>query len=439
VYNSSVAVGQEIDGNIILKKSIFDTDTIILPHKVNIFAIEFAALDFTNPEKNNYAYKIEGFDNQWQNTGAKNRTATYTNLDAGKYTFRVKASNNNGIWNEEGTSINIIILPPWWKTWWFKILILILLILSIYTAFYLRVALYQKKQKELSILVKQRTQEISQANDILLERQTRIEEYAENLREANELLIDKQQLIETQAEQLKDTNQQLSVLNSTKDRFFSIIAHDLRNPFHTVSGFAEILIKDYRTLPPEKIERFLNLIYNSSTSGNNLLENLLQWSRSQTGRIDYEPVKLDLLTIAEETINLLEGDILRKNIAIRQLIGSNITVFADENMLKTIFRNLVSNAIKFSHENGSITLKSAVIDQQIEVTVADTGIGIPPENLSLLFRIDTTVTTKGTANETGTGLGLILCKEFVEKHNGKIWVESEVGKGSEFKFILPLA
>jgi signal transduction histidine kinase len=112
-------------------------------------------------------------------------------------------------------------------------------------------------------------------------------------------------------------------------------------------------------------------------------------------------------------------------------------------MLKTIFRNLVSNAIKFSHENGSITLKSAVIDQQIEVTVADTGIGIPPENLSLLFRIDTTVTTKGTANETGTGLGLILCKEFVEKHNGKIWVESDPDsnredKGSEFKFTLPL-
>ena len=128
VYNSSVAVGQEIDGNIILKKSIFDTDTIILPHKVNIFAIEFAALDFTNPEKNNYAYKIEGFDNQWQNTGAKNRTATYTNLDAGKYTFRVKASNNDGIWNEKGIYINIMILPPWWKTWWFKILVLIFLI-----------------------------------------------------------------------------------------------------------------------------------------------------------------------------------------------------------------------------------------------------------------------------------------------------------------------
>jgi signal transduction histidine kinase len=326
------------------------------------------------------------------------------------------------------------------------------------------VALYRKNQKELSLLVKQRTREISQANDVLLERQTRIEEYAEELRthtenlsEANNLLINKQKLIETQAEQLKnanlqlndtnlqlkDTNDQLSVLNSTKDRFFSIIAHDLRNPFHTVSGFAEILIKDYKNLPPEKIERFLNLIYNSSANGNNLLENLLQWSRTQTGRIAYEPVKLNLLTTAEETLNLLEGDILRKNIAIRQLIGSNITVFADENMLKTIFRNLISNAIKFSHENGTITIKSVIIDKQVEVTVADTGVGIPQETLSLLFRIDATVTTKGTANETGTGLGLILCKEFVEKHQGVLSVESETDssrkdKGSKFKFTLPL-
>jgi signal transduction histidine kinase len=445
VYNSSVAVGQEIDGNIILKKTIFDADTIILSHQINIFAIEFAALDFTNPEKNKYAYKMEGFDNQWQNTNAKNRTATYTNLDPGTYTFRVRASNNDGIWNEHGASISITILPPWWKTKWFKLLILLIFISSIYFAYYLRVEMYRKKEKELTVLVRQRTQEISQANNILLERQTRIEEYAEELRthtenlsEANSLLKAKQILIETQAKQLQDTNEQLLVLNSTKDRFFSIIAHDLRNPFHTVSGFAEILINDYKKLSPEKIERFLSLIYTSSLSGHNLLENLLQWSRSQTGRISYSPAKLNLTAIAEETISLLEGNARSKNITLQSLIDQNITVLADENMLKTIFRNLVSNAIKFTPENGTVTIKAASSNLQVEVTVADTGVGIPKENLSLLFRIDATVTTKGTANEAGTGLGLILCKEFIEKHHGKIWVESEEGKGSQFKFTLPL-
>jgi signal transduction histidine kinase len=349
------------------------------------------------------------------------------------------------LWNNEGASINIIILPPWWKTWWFKLLILLILVSSVYVAFYLRVALYRKKQKELSILVKQRTNEISKANDILLERQTSIEEYAENLREVNELLLDKQKTIETQASQLQEanqrlqnTNEQLAVLNSTKDRFFSIIAHDLRNPFHVVSGFAEILMNDYKKLSPEKIEKYHNFIYTSSTNGKNLLETLLQWSRSQTGRIAYNPTKLNIYTLSEEVIDLLQGDTYSKNITIRQLIDPAITVFADENMLKTIFRNLISNAIKFSHEQGTISLKSGIIDQQIELTVADTGIGIPAENLHRLFRIDETVTTKGTANETGSGLGLILCKEFIEKHNGKIWIESEVDKGSAFKFTLPL-
>jgi signal transduction histidine kinase len=303
----------------------------------------------------------------------------------------------------------------------------------------------------LSVVVKQRTQEISRANEILLERQTRIEEYAEelrthtdNLREANELLMSKQTLIETQAEQLnntnqqlKDTNQQLVILNSTKDRFFSIIAHDLRNPFHTVNGFAEILIKDYKKLPPEKIERFLNLIYASSKSGNNLLENLLQWSRSQTDRISYMPARINLSALADETINLLEGDAHHKNISVQSLIDQHIMVFADENMLKTIFRNLVSNSIKFTSENGIVTISSILTDSQVEVTVTDTGTGISSENIAKLFRIDSNLTTKGTANESGTGLGLILCKEFLEKHNGKIWVESEEGKGSKFKFTLP--
>jgi len=495
VYSNSVTIGQKIDGNIILKKSINETDTLILSYKVNFFSFEFTALDFSNPEKNNYAYKMEGFDNQWHNTDAKNRIATYTNLDAGKYTFRVKACNNNGFWNEEGTSIKIIILPPWWKTIWFRLILLIIIIVSIYFVYYLRVALYKRRQKELTLLVQQRTHELKKTNDLLLEHQTQIEEQAEdlridsaiqketnellqerqirieeqseelkssneqlierqarieeqakelrahskNLKDINDILVDKQQIILKQSEQLKETNQELSSLNATKDRFFSIIAHDLRNPFNVVSGFSEILLNKFDKLSPEKIRKFHEMIYTSSTSGNALLENLLQWSRSQTGRISYEPVKITLFAIAEETMRLLEGDAERKHITIQQLIEPNITVFADENMIKTIFRNLVSNAIKFTGENGTITLKSKIDGQMVIILVTDNGMGIPAETLSKLFRVDTIVTTKGTAKESGTGLGLLLCKEFVEKHNGKILVESETGKGSEFKFTLPLA
>ncbi len=442
LFNKHVEIGGK---NSPLKKSIDETKELVLNHDQFVISFKYVALNYIFPEKNQYKYIMEGFEKEWNNVGNK-REATYTNLSPGTYTFRVIGSNNNNVWNEKGASIKIIILPPWWQTKLFKFFVLLILITSIYIAYYLRIEMYRKKEKELTVLVRHRTQEISKANNTLLDRQTRIEEYAEEQRtqterlsKANELLTNKQELIELQAKQLKDTNEQLLVLNSTKDRFFSIIAHDLRNPFHTVSGFAEVLINDYKKLPPEKIERFLHLILMSSRSGNNLLENLLQWSRSQTGRMSFEPVNLNLSTIAEETINLLEGDAQRKNIRLQSLIDQKITVNADEHMLKTIYRNLVSNAIKFTPENGIISIKSVLIDSIVELTVADTGVGIPPETLSQLFRIEATVTTKGTANETGTGLGLILCKEFVEKHNGKIWVESEEGKGSKFTFTLPIA
>jgi signal transduction histidine kinase len=424
---------------------------LTLTYSQNYISFGFALLDYFNPLQNEYQYKMEGVDNNWVLSGNRHY-ASYSSLKPGRYIFYAKASNAYGTWNNNDISVEITILPPWWQTWWFKLMFFLILIVSISFAYYLRIKRYREKQKELTVLVRQRTKEISHANDILLERQARIEEYAkelltrtENLREANDVLLDNQKLIEKQAEQLQDsnqqlkyTNEQLAILNSTKDRFFSIIAHDLRNPFNTVSGFAEVLQREYKMLPPEKIERFLKLIYISSTNGNSLLENLLQWSRAQTGSITFEPSKLNLSAIADATINMMSGDAVHKNIKIYSPIDQGITVFADENMLKTIFRNLVSNGIKFTPEMGDITITSTLQKSQVEVTVADTGVGIPSENIAKLFRIETAVTTKGTANETGTGLGLILCKEFIEKHNGKIWVESEVGKGSKFKFTLPL-
>jgi signal transduction histidine kinase len=413
----------------ILQQDISETKTITLNHKQSVISFDFVAINYIQPEKNQYAYMMEGFDKDWIYCGTK-REVTYTNLDPGKYIFRVKASNNDGVWNNKGDYIKITIRPPWWGTKWFKISALLIFLLSLYVAYYLRIELFRTKEKELTILVRQRTVEISRANEILLERQTSIEEYAENLKEANELLINKQKLIENQSNQLL-------VLNATKDRFFSIIAHDLRNPFHVISGFAEILLNDNHKFPAEKKEKFLQMIHTSSLNGSNLLENLLQWSRAQTGRITYSPVTLSIVAIVEETITLLEADAERKNIVIKSRIDPTLTVSADENMLKTIFRNLISNAIKFTH-NGSIIIETQIKEKQLEVSITDTGIGIPKDTLDLLFRIDGKVSTKGTANETGTGLGLILCKEFIEKHGGKIWAESEVGTGSKFKFTIPL-
>jgi len=251
-------------------------------------------------------------------------------------------------------------------------------------------------------------------------------------------LIDRHNIIEAQTLTMLETNDELKKINSTKDKLFSIIAHDLRNPFHTVIGFSELLLNKLEQIPIEKAKKYIQLIFNVSSSGHDLLENLLQWSRSQTGRLTFEPTYLSPGLIANNVINYLEASAQAKFIKFQQLIDLDIYINADENMLKTIFRNLLSNAVKFSNENGVITLSLSIRDKFVELVVSDTGIGISEENIKLLFQIESNLTTKGTSNESGTGLGLLICKEFVEFHNGKIWVESAIGKGSKFKFTLPL-
>jgi len=445
IFNQSVRIGEKINNRIILTKALSESKEITLSYKENYFSIDFVALDYVNMRKNKYAFQMLGLDDKWMQLGNK-REATFSNLDPKEYIFKLKASNNDGIWNEEGTSLRIIILPPWWKTLAFRSFFILTILILISLFFYWRIAAYRTRELELNTLIQQRTEELEKNNIELLFERIKIEEQTEELRahtddliNSNELLTQNQKLIQLQSEKLQETNRQLSVLNSTKDKFFSIIAHDLRNPFHAVIGFSELLLVDIDNYAMEKTKKYLGLIHSSSQKGNDLLENLLQWSRSETGKISYEPVSVNLFATAENTINLLEVMAFKKNIQIIHEIDAAIMVLADENMLKTIFRNLISNAIKFTNEQGSITLKARVVHPNVEISVNDTGVGIKEENIKLLFNIESNISTKGTQYESGTGLGLILCKEFVEKHGGKIWVESTEGKGSEFIFTLPIA
>jgi signal transduction histidine kinase len=277
-----------------------------------------------------------------------------------------------------------------------------------------------------------------------MERQQHIEEQSaellaqtESLKQTNDLLIDKQKYIQKQAKTLEEANNQLSFLNATKDKIFSIIAHDLRNPFHTVMGFSELLMLKFNKLPQEKTAKYIQLIHAASLNGNNLLENLLHWSRSQTGKITFEPEIIDLSDVVRQTLNFLNINAHNKNITIEILVQPLTHVFVDSNMILTVFRNLISNAIKFTPENGHISISATTMNSQVQVTIEDNGIGIDEESQQRLFDMNFNVTTKGTNNEQGTGLGLILCKEFVERHGGKIWVESKLDEGSKFIFTLP--
>ena len=238
--------------------------------------------------------------------------------------------------------------------------------------------------------------------------------------------------IHQQAEKLAESN-------ATKDKFFSIIAHDLKNPFTSILGFSNLILGNKSKFSEEDIINFVTQISDSAKNTFKLLENLLTWSRSQTGKLEYYPIVLNINSIICNSKSLIQYIAQGKNISIEFDVEKNIEVYADENMINTVIRNLLSNAVKYTHKGGKIVLKAVSQNNQLLIEISDNGVGIPPQKIEKLFKISEKVSTLGTENEAGTGLGLLLCKEFVEKNGGKIWVESTLNIGSKFFFTLPLA
>lgn len=239
-------------------------------------------------------------------------------------------------------------------------------------------------------------------------------------------------------EELKTNYEKLNELNATKDKFFSIIAHDLRGPANHLVGFADLLERNYQKYSKEKLSHIINLMSSSAKSTYKLLDNLLIWSRSQRNTISYNPEIFLCKDLVSEVIEELEHLAFAKDIKIVTDKNPGHLVSVDKEMFKTVYRNLISNAIKFTKEGGKIDIGCGkVSDKFVEFYIKDNGIGIPEENMDKLFKIDENITTEGTNNEKGTGLGLILCKDFIEKHGGKIWAESELNKGTTFWFTFP--
>ncbi len=262
-----------------------------------------------------------------------------------------------------------------------------------------------------------------------------------NYQGKNAILMVTMDITDTKEAQLVlvESEKNLRDVNAMKDKFFSIIAHDLKNPFNAIIGFSNLLYEAYDNFDEEQRKSFIKNICDASESTFKLLQNLLEWSRTQTGTFEHIPEVLDLSIITNENISVLKSSADNKNIEIKSTVSYGSIVFADENMTKAIIRNLISNAIKFTNPEGKVAISTAKKKDMMQVTVTDNGTGISKENISRLFRIDDPFKAAGTENEQGTGLGLILCKEFVEKNGGKIWVESEIGVGSKFIFTLPLS
>ncbi|MFK5957434.1 MAG: tetratricopeptide repeat-containing sensor histidine kinase [Lutibacter sp.] len=255
---------------------------------------------------------------------------------------------------------------------------------------------------------------------------------------AYNLLAYKNHQINKMNEEIQIQRDDLKQTNKTKDTFFSIIAHDLKNPFNSIIGFTELMIENSHEYSEEKKIKFLKIIKGSTSKASSLLNNLLIWANSQSGNLEFNPQKIDLSQKVSDVISLLEIQAINKDIKISNNINNQIFVNADKNMLGTILRNLLSNAIKFTKTEGLIQVSSKEDLNFVEITVKDNGVGISKFDIENLFSIDVKSSSIGTENEQGSGLGLILCKDFVEKHGGKLWVESNIGEGSEFKFTLPI-
>ena len=260
----------------------------------------------------------------------------------------------------------------------------------------------------------------------------------EQLNILNENLMEEIRMRKEAEKKLIEYTEELKNINAAKDRFYSVISHDLKNPFQGLLSYIDLLYEEFDSLPGDTKKEIVKGIRNQSKKIYELLINLLEWTKLQSDKIKIEPTKINLRNKVDEILNLHVASATIKNITLKNEIDSNAIIFVDEYILSTILNNLISNAIKFTEEGGTVTINSIFSSDGVEITVQDTGIGISSDDIQKLFKPDTHFSTKGTYSESGTGLGLLLCKEMIEKHGGNISVESKLNEGSIFKVFFPI-
>ncbi len=393
----------------ILDKHISHAKDIWLDYKNNSFSILYQTVTLVNPDKVSYLYRLDNFDRNWI-TADNKREANYTNLGPGDYKFRVKAKYDKGEWSEDETTIEIHIKPAWWMRTWVRVLFIIFILAAFSSAAFIRIRALSIQHARLESLVKERTYEIAVKSDLL----------------------------EAQTKTLTEKNDQLKDLNSTRDKLFSIISHDLRSPFNTILGFGELLLDNYSDLTDEERKDMINQLHKTSNQTYDLVENMLNWARIQTRNIQYTPKEFDLNEFFERKFDLYQKIAGNKGITLENGLAKKLHVYTDVNFLETILRNLINNAIKFTPNGGTIRIDSRSEEDEVIISVTDSGVGMTQNQIDTLFYMDKSKSTSGTNGENGSGLGLILCKEFVEAYNGTITVKSEPGKGSTFSFSVPV-
>ena len=379
IFNRPVPVGEDSS---VLQKAITETDKITLEYFHSVFSFSFTALSYRSPDSNQFAYIMEGFEEDWNYVGVDRRIATYTNLNPGTYTFRVKAANNQGLWNEKGTSIVVQILPPWWKTWW-AYTIYSLIILGLLWAFV----------------------------------------HAQHKKVLNERKI----------------NKRLQQLDKLKDEFLANTSHELRTPLNGIIGLAESLVDGVGGTQSDISRSNLEMIISSGKRLERLVNTILDFAKLKEHSLTLHSRPLDMHALTQVVIALSQPSLAGKGLDILNGISKNVPlVNADEDRVQQIMYNILGNAIKFTKE-GKITISASVRDDFLEVSIRDTGIGISKDELPHIFESFQQVEGSAERTYSGTGLGLAVTRQLVELHGGEITVESEQGQGSRFRFTLPLA
>jgi signal transduction histidine kinase/ligand-binding sensor domain-containing protein len=399
------------DSNSIIKSEIHELKEITLPYDYKNIAFEFAALSYFQNEKNQYAYKLEGWDEAWNFLGNR-RTVTFTNLDPGKYTLRVKAANGDQKWFSKELEIKINIIPPFWQTWWFKAALTATVLFAIYKIFRLRARASARKHQILEDLVRERTRGI---------------------------IVEKVK-VDDQKNKIELQNEMLLVLNNEKNEFIEMIAHDVKSPVGAIQFCSNMLRKDLGAGMNQETLDYLDAIDKSTSRISALVVNLLK-RRSD----ELEPKQLvstppvNIMQLLYDSIKDFELQADEKDIRMHYQENERpVLISADPTVLRQIFDNLISNAIKYSPFNRNIFIRTTTIDGAFLFEVQDEGPGLSAEDLKNLFNKFTRLSSVPTLNESSTGLGLYITKKLVEQLNGKIWCTSTIKQGAIFRFKLPL-